>query len=215
MTSNINIADIRKDYSLQSLSEKDVDINPIRQFTTWWNQAINSLVEEANAMTLATCTKDGIPDARIVLLKGFSEEGFTFFTNYNSNKARELEENPFACLVFFWRELERQVRIEGNVKKVSPVVSDDYFSQRPRASRIGAWSSPQSEVIVNREVIESNVTKYQAQFPGDDIPRPSHWGGYIVLPVCLEFWQGRRSRLHDRIRYSLDNSQWKIDRLAP
>lgn len=215
MTSNINIADIRKDYSLQSLSETDVDINPIRQFERWWNEAVDSLVDEVNAMTLATCTKEGMPDARIVLLKGFSEEGFTFFTNYQSSKARELEVNPFACLVFFWKELERQVRIEGSVTKVSAEASDDYFSQRPRASRIGAWSSPQSEVIVNREVIETNAARYQAEFPDDNIPRPSHWGGYVVAPVSIEFWQGRRSRLHDRIRYASSNKEWKIDRLAP
>ncbi len=166
-------------------------------------------------MTLATCTKDGMPSARIVLLKDFSHEGFMFFTNYESQKGKELEYNPNAALVFFWKELERQIRIEGTVEKVSEQVSIDYFLTRPVASQIGAWSSPQSKKIESREVIEANVTQYQTQFQDTPITKPPHWGGYIVKPKHIEFWQGRRSRLHDRIVYNLENQHWVISRLAP
>ncbi len=210
-----HITDLRTDYKKQTLLETDVAADPLEQFTKWWDEAINSKIEEVNAMTLATATKEGMPSARIVLLKGYSEEGFVFFTNYQSHKGIELEENPNACLVFFWKELERQVRIDGTVEKISAKDSDAYFSSRPEGSRIGAWASPQSTVIAKREVIEENEAKYKQQFNNGEIPRPQHWGGYTVKPSRIEFWQGRPSRLHDRIRYSLKEGNWIIERLAP
>jgi len=210
-----SIADIRKDYKLKSLREEDVLSNPIDQFTNWWNEAVNSKIEEVNAMTLATATTDGFPSARIVLLKGFTNEGFMFFTNYESHKGKELAMNPRASLVFFWKELERQIRIEGTVEKVSEAESEAYFASRPAASKIGAWASPQSTAIENREVIEGNVVKYETLFAGENVPKPPHWGGYIVKPAKVEFWQGRRSRLHDRILYTRKDEQWTIERLAP
>ena len=213
---NKNIANIRRDYQLQSLLEKDVDASPFRQFNLWWDDALKSKLDEVNAMTLATASSTGIPSARIVLLKSVSEEGFVFFTNYNSKKGKELEENPLACLVFFWKQLERQIRISGTVEKVSDAESDEYFNSRPEGSRIGAWASPQSQVISSREIIEENISKYEAGFPDGNIRRPAHWGGYLVKPAVIEFWQGRPSRLHDRIQYSLTAAgNWKIDRLAP
>ncbi|HET6254461.1 MAG TPA: pyridoxamine 5'-phosphate oxidase [Puia sp.] len=211
-----NIADIRKEYKLRTLSEQDVDPDPFKQFDKWWQEAIHSNLEEVNAMTLATATADGMPDARIVLLKGFDEDGFTFFTNYDSAKGRQLLANPRACLVFFWAALERQVRIGGLVTLASPKVSDDYFNSRPEGSRIGAWASPQSQVIESREWLEENEKKLSVELKGDTLHRPPHWGGYVVKPTRLEFWQGRPSRLHDRILYTLrDNGHWMIRRLAP
>ncbi len=210
------IADIRKEYLSQHLLEEDVAANPIEQFSKWWEQTIESAITEPNAMTLATASADGIPSARIVLLKGFSEKGFTFFTNYNSFKGRQLEENPKACLVFFWKELERQVRITGLVSKLSAEESDIYFYSRPEGSRLGAWASPQSQVIEGRKWLEENYSNLATQVQGKTIERPPHWGGYIVKPVIIEFWQGRASRLHDRIQYTLqENNNWKIERLAP
>jgi pyridoxamine 5'-phosphate oxidase len=221
------IADIRKDYKLASLEEADVALNPIDQFTRWWNEAVASQIDEVNAMTLATVNAAGVPAARIVLLKGYSPNGFIFFTNYESDKGKNLAQNPHAALVFFWKELERQIRIEGTVEKVSAEESDRYFNSRPASSRIGAWASPQSAVIENRMVIEQNVERYSSIFANDSIERPDHWGGYIVKPTSIEFWQGRSSRLHDRIKYTLENSAynaatdtrsdatWKIERLAP
>lgn len=209
-----SIADIRKDYMLQSFSEKDAASNPIEQFTNWWNEALKSNIDEVNAMTLATATKEGMPNARIVLLKGYDEKGFVFFTNYLSDKGKELAQNPNACLVFFWKELERQIRIEGTVEKVSVEESDEYFNSRPLGSKIGAWASHQSAIIKYREVIEQNVTRYSEIF-GEVVPRPDHWGGYRVKPKAIEFWQGRSSRLHDRLQYTLENENWKIERLAP
>jgi len=198
------------------LSEKDVLPNPFRQFDKWWQEAIHCNLEEVNAMTLATATADGMPDARIVLLKGFDEKGFTFFTNYNSAKGVELLENPRASLVFFWKELERQIRISGLISLTSEKVSDDYFNSRPEGSRIGAWASPQSEAIESREWLEQNEKKFQEEWAGRKITRPPHWGGYLVKPVRMEFWQGRPSRLHDRLLYTLQpNGSWKIERLAP
>ena len=212
---NKSIADIRKDYRLFSLDEKDVDANPVQQFLRWWNEAVESKVEEVNAMTLATSTKNGKPSARIVLLKGFDERGFTFFTNYQSHKGKEILENPFAALIFFWKEIERQVRIEGAVEKVSAEESDAYFFSRPEGSRIGAWASPQSNIITNRKLLENNVEKISLQFK-NSIPRPPHWGGYRVMPELIEFWQGRSNRLHDRLQYTKTfNGSWKVDRLAP
>jgi pyridoxamine 5'-phosphate oxidase len=211
-----NIADIRKDYKLQAFSEEDALPEPFDQFEKWWKEALDSKIDEANAMTLATASADGMPDARIVLLKGFDKQGFTFFTNYNSAKGNELLENPRASLVFFWKELERQVRISGLVVMVSAAESDTYFNSRPEGSRIGAWASPQSELIENREWLEENEKKMRGQFPDGVIERPSHWGGYRVRPTRVEFWQGRPNRLHDRILYSLEKTgKWKIGRLAP
>jgi pyridoxamine 5'-phosphate oxidase len=210
------IADIRKDYKLRSLLEKDVEANAIRQFDKWWQEAIHSEIDEVNAMTLATASADGIPAARIVLLKGYDERGFVFFTNYDSFKGLQLAENPRACLVFFWKELERQVRITGLVEKVSAEESDTYFNSRPEGSRIGAWASPQSQVIESREWLEEREKTLVKDFTGKPLSRPAHWGGYRVKPINIEFWQGRPSRLHDRIQYNLqgDNS-WTIERLAP
>ena len=211
-----SIADIRKDYRLQTLNEADVATDPFIQFGRWWQEAINSDIEEVNAMTLATANKDGMPSARIVLLKGYDENGFVFFTNYQSHKGRELLENPQAALVFFWKELERQIRIEGTVEQISTVESEAYFQSRPVGSRIGAWASPQSSVIDSRAAIEANAAKYEAEFSGNAIPKPPHWGGYIVKPRLFEFWQGRSSRLHDRFQFTLSAPRkWKRERLAP
>ncbi|GAA4742848.1 pyridoxamine 5'-phosphate oxidase [Flavisolibacter ginsenosidimutans] len=212
---NKSIADLRKEYSSQTLLEKDADASPIQQFRKWWDQAIASEILEPNAMTLATASSDGLPSARIVLLKDFDENGFVFFTNYKSFKALQLEENPKACLVFHWKELERQVRIMGVVEKAGAEESNAYFQSRPVGSRIGAWTSPQSSVIQNREWIEEEFEKRKAEFGDGNIPRPSFWGGYRVRPVIVEFWQGRFSRLHDRIQYTLEDGSWKIERLAP
>ena len=211
-----SIADIRKDYQKQSLNETDVDKNPIRQFDKWWQDAIHSQIDEVNAMTVATASADGIPSARISLLKGFDEQGFVFFTNYNSYKGQQLAENPRACLVFFWKELERQVRITGIVEKVSAEESDTYFNSRPEGSRIGAWVSPQSQVIENREWLDTKQEEYTKKFSQEALTRPPHWGGYRVKPITIEFWQGRSSRLHDRIQYTLqEDGTWAIERLAP
>ncbi len=212
---NKEIADLRRDYRLQTLNEEDVADNAIEQFTRWWNEAIASDIDEVNAMTLATLALDGMPSARIVLLKDYDERGFVFFTNYNSAKGKAIAAHPKAALVFFWKELERQIRVQGNVEKVSEQESDDYFSSRPVGSRIGAWSSPQSEVIESRHLLEDNVEKYTSEMKSG-IPRPQHWGGYRVKPVSIEFWQGRSSRLHDRIEYRLQpDDSWKKVRLAP
>ena len=211
-----NITDIRRDYSHKSLSEKDVDINPIRQFDSWWNEAVSSKIDEVNAMTLATASVDALPSARIVLLKEFNDQGFVFFTNYESFKAQQMSENPKACLVFFWKELERQVRITGLIQKIGAQHSDEYFQSRPESSRIGAWASPQSRVIESRHWLDNKFNELVNEMEGTNIQRPPHWGGYIVKPVVIEFWQGRPSRLHDRIQYTLeDNGGWKIERLAP
>lgn len=213
---NNSIADIRKDYKLKSFLETDTVDNPINQFSIWWNEAIESEIDEVNAMTLATANKHGLPSARIVLLKGFSQDGFVFYTNYHSHKGSELLENPNAALVFFWKELERQIRIEGTVKKCSALESDAYFQSRPEGSKIGAWASPQSSVIKNRIVLEENVLHFQQKFYNENIPRPESWGGYIVKPNLIEFWQGRSNRLHDRIQYKiLGNGSWLKERLAP
>ena len=211
----MSIADIRKEYMRESLSEGDVELDPFLQFTRWWKEAVGSDITEVNAMTLATCNKEGMPSARTVLLKDYDKSGFVFFSNYESRKAKDIDENPQASLLFFWKELERQVRIEGRIEKVDATESDSYFHSRPEGSRIGAWASPQSRVVSSRDVIEENVRRYQAAFEQAPIPRPPHWGGYRVIPVHIEFWQGRPSRLHDRILYSLEADSWKISRLAP
>ena len=207
---------LRKDYRLQSLNEGEVDANPVKQFEIWWGQAINTKIEEPDAMTLATATLEGKPSARIVLLKKITDDGFIFFTNYKSRKGKEIDENPFASITFFWKELERQVRAEGEVEKISDAESDEYFATRPFESRIGAWSSPQSSVILNREVLQKAVDSYSTKFNKKEIPRPKHWGGYILKPNLVEFWQGRPGRLHDRLQYKLTKDlNWKIERLAP
>lgn len=211
----MSIADIRKDYQLKSLSEHEVNQNPYTQFSVWWNEAVQSDIIEVNAMALSTVTSAGRPSSRIVLLKGYDEQGFVFFTNYKSDKGEQLTQNHFAALLFFWKELERQVRIEGVVSKVSEEESDAYFNSRPIGSRLGAWASPQSQKIADREVLNKELMKFTEQFDQENIPRPAHWGGYRVKPTRIEFWQGRSNRLHDRILYEQDNDNWQISRLAP
>jgi pyridoxamine 5'-phosphate oxidase len=210
-----SIADIRIDYRQKTLVEKDIAANAIDQFARWWEEAVQAAIEEVNAMTLATVMADGRPDARIVLLKGFDEKGFIFYTNYNSNKGQELAHHPHACLVFFWKELERQVRIQGTVVKVDAATSDAYFDSRPLGSRIGALASHQSEVIADRSIIENKKAELEQMDPAQ-IRRPEHWGGYLVQPTSIEFWQGRSSRLHDRIKYTKErDNSWATVRLAP
>jgi pyridoxamine 5'-phosphate oxidase len=211
-----NIADLRKDYTLQDLSESQVDPNPFVQFRRWFDQTLAAKLTEPNAMTVATTTADGTPSARIVLLKDFDERGFVFFTNYNSRKGQESFANAQAALVFWWAELERQVRICGTIEKTSASESDKYFDIRPWESRLGAWASNQSEVIENRAFLERRFEEFQQRYENQDIPRPEHWGGLRVIPTEIEFWQGRSSRLHDRLLYSrLEDGRWKIERLAP
>lgn len=211
-----SVANLRKDYQLQGLRETDVDVSPFRQFQVWFDQALASQLPEPNAMTVATATQSGKPSARIVLLKGFDERGFVFYTNYQSHKGQELADNPQAALVFWWAELERQVRIEGRVEKVSEQESDEYFHSRPFNSRLGAWASEQSQVIESRAVLEQRAQELKTKYENSDVPRPSHWGGLRVIPTSIEFWQGRSSRLHDRLLYRLlDNGSWLIERLSP
>ncbi|RYY35961.1 MAG: pyridoxamine 5'-phosphate oxidase [Sphingobacteriaceae bacterium] len=210
------LQNLRQEYTSATLTENSTKENPIKQFEAWFNEAVTAEIHEPNAMTLATATHDGRPSARVVLLKGFDNDGFIFYTNYLSRKGRELGKNPLGALVFFWGELERQVRIEGTIEKVSREVSERYFHSRPKASQIGAVASPQSQEIAGREVLETKWNQLEAEYEGKEVPKPSHWGGYILRPQVVEFWQGRRSRLHDRIVYKkIDKKSWKKVRLAP
>lgn len=210
----MNLADLRKEYDLHGLRESDVDADPFRQFSAWFEQA-RAVVDEPNAMTLATCSRDGLPSARIVLLKHHGPDGFTFFTSYDGRKALELAENPHAALLFYWHPLERQVRIEGTVEQTTPEESARYFAGRPRGSQLGAWASHQSRVIPGREVLEAKLAEITARFADAEVPCPPFWGGYRLRPTSLEFWQGRPSRLHDRLRYRRESERWVIERLSP
>ena len=207
----------RKSYERDALDEHEIASDPFHQFTTWYDEAVAAGLPEPEAMTLSTATSEGRPSARIVLLRGYDERGFCFFSNYASQKGRELAANPYAAVTFHWVELERQVRIAGRVEKVSASESDAYFQSRPSQSRIGAWSSPQSEVIASRDTLEQFVKEYQEKYSDElAIPRPEHWGGYRVIPERIEFWQGRPSRLHDRLRFSrIEQEAWTLERLAP
>lgn len=209
------ISDLRKDYKLRTLGEEDAAHNAIDQFRKWWQEAIDCEIEEPNAMALSTVDEEGAPSCRIVLLKDFDEQGFIFYTNYDSHKAHDMMQHNRVAILFFWKELERQVRIEGTTEKIAASESDAYFKSRPHGSKIGAWASPQSRVIKNREVLETNVSEAEKKFENGEVERPPNWGGYIVHPGSIEFWQGRSSRLHDRLKYTRENKEWKIVRLAP
>lgn len=214
MVENNNLKDMRRNYDSDQLIESNIDKNPFNQFQNWFDLVLSKKIIEPNAMVLATATKNGIPSARTVLLKGFDKSGFTFFTNYRSRKGKELSENPFASIVFLWLQLERQVRIEGKVEQISKKESEEYFNQRPLKSRIGALSSNQSEIVKNREFLESKFAELEKKF-GENPPMPENWGGYKLVPSKFEFWQGRENRLHDRIVYEKNNGKWKIFRLQP
>ena len=210
------LSQLRKEYTLHTLNEEDVADSPFTQFERWWQDAGQSQIDEMNAMTLATSGKDGVADARTVLLKAFDEKGFVFFTNYNSSKSAQLDTNASCCLLFFWKELERQVRINGVAEKISIKESIDYFDSRPEESKIGAWASPQSVVVAGKAWLKETYQYYAERFRHGKIPKPPHWGGYRVKPVRIEFWQGRPSRMHDRILYTEEApGKWKTERLAP
>jgi pyridoxamine 5'-phosphate oxidase len=211
----MSIADIRTDYRRHAFSEKDAADDPIAQFTTWFDEAVRAEVMEPNAMCLATATPDAYPSARMVLLKGVDARGFVFYTDYRSRKGQELADNPGAALCFFWPELERQVRVTGAVQRVSRAESDAYFQSRPLPSRLGAWSSVQSSVLPSRDVLEAEVEAVTQRFAAGEVPLPDHWGGFRVVPEEIEFWQGRSSRLHDRIQYRREAGTWVKRRLSP
>lgn len=209
------IQSLRQEYRSAMLTEKDASVDPIVQFRKWFEEAVNANIYEPNVMTLATADRNGKPSARIVLLKGMDEMGFCFYSNYLSKKGKEMKKNPQACLVFFWPELERQVRIEGRIEKLDKETSEAYFHSRPKASQIGAVVSPQSQPIPNREQLEQKATQFAKEYADKEIPKPAHWGGYILKPTMIEFWQGRESRLHDRLSYQLIEKKWRRERLAP
>jgi pyridoxamine 5'-phosphate oxidase len=212
----MSLSDLRREYTLAGLKESDLDPNPFKQFSSWFQQAMDAGLPEPNAMTLATATLDGKPSARIVLLKGFDDRGFVFFTNYESQKGHELSTNPQAALVCYWIEVERQVRISGRVSRVSGEESQTYFRSRPLGSQLSAWASSQSEVVSGRKILEDRLEALTHEYQSKPIPLPPYWGGYRVAPETIEFWQGRPNRLHDRLRYTLQsNGQWLIERLAP
>lgn len=212
---NAIINKLRSDYAQMELNEKDISTNPFVQFEKWMNEALKAEVAEPHAMMLATVDSQGKPSARIVLLRGFSADGFIFYTNYTSKKGKDINHNPHAAITFFWPQLERQIRIEGTLQKVDEKTSEDYFASRPRESKIGAWVSEQSQKINSREELENRFIELSAKYPTEAIPRPSYWGGYQLKPTLLEFWQGRPSRLHDRIQFQLINHNWQIQRIAP
>lgn len=210
------IRDLREEYIKHELLESDVDKDPIEQFLKWFNEALKSEVKEPNAMVLSTVDTDNQPKSRIVLLKEFDNDGFVFYTNYQSDKGLEMLQNPRVALCFWWQELERQVRIEGEANKVSRAQTESYFNSRPRLSRLGAWASNQSEELDNRDELEARFQELDQQFTGENIPLPAYWGGYIIEPTAIEFWQGRKSRLHDRLRYDkVEDGQWKLKRRSP
>lgn len=211
-----SVADLRRDYQTNTLEEVDASADPFEQFEVWWNEVLKANISEPNGMTLATVGTDGRPSARIVLLKGFDRQGFKFFTNYTSRKGAELSDTPYGAIVFWWEPLERQVRIEGTVERLTDEESDGYFQSRPKGSRLGAWASPQSQVIEDRQLLEDNQAKLEQEYANsDDIPRPPHWGGFRLVPDRIEFWQGRSSRLHDRLCYTKTDIGWTRTRLAP
>jgi pyridoxamine 5'-phosphate oxidase len=209
------VARLRREYTRAGLRESDADPDPIEQFRRWFEEALGAGLHEPNAMTLATATPDGRPSARVVLLKGLDERGFVFYTNYGGRKAREIRENPYCALVFYWGELERQVRVEGRAERLSGDESDAYYASRPRGSRLGAWVSEQSRPVEGREALEERLRRVEEEYEGREVPRPPFWGGYRVEPESLEFWQGRENRLHDRLLYSRSGAGWEITRLQP
>jgi pyridoxamine 5'-phosphate oxidase len=212
---NKDLSSIRREYKFKDFTEINVDKDPLMQFKLWLDEAIEKKLTDSNSMFLATSTKDGSPSIRTILLKGLEDNGFIFFTNYESRKGIEIDENPNVSLLFFWRELERQVRIDGVAEKISRKDSEDYFHSRPYESQIGAYASAQSKVIANREELENEYEEILKKFEGKEIPLPESWGGYKVIPHKIEFWQGRENRLHDRIQFSKTNGDWKVERLAP
>ena len=217
MNKGKDLSDYRRNYQKSELLESEVPDNPLQLFQTWFHEVeASDTVQETNAMTVATRGLDGFPKGRVVLLKRYTEEGFIFYTNYTSEKGKAIEADPRVCLSFFWPAMERQVIIKGKAEKIAANLSDGYFESRPRGSQLGAWVSDQSSVVASRQALEEELNKLEKDFASKEVPRPEHWGGYLVRPVSMEFWQGRPNRLHDRIRYELqDDWHWKLERLAP